>query len=164
MNINREKSVCFSGHRPERLHVAEDEVIQWLDEEIQRSLDEGYTTFISGMQRGIDIWAAEIVLQKKRKHQDIQLVAASAFPNMESDWEITWINRYDRIWKNANYKVYVCNHPSRAAYFKRNEWMVDHASKLIAVYNNEPGGTQKTIEYAIRNNLKVVKMPWNQTQ
>ena len=48
---------------------------------------------------------------------------------------------------------------SRRAYQVRNEWMVSHATRLIAVYNGEPGGTRNTINYArkIRVNVRMIK-------
>ena len=45
--------------------------------------------------------------------------------------------------------------PSRRAFLKRNEWMVDHASRLIAVYTGARGGTLRTIEYAEKNELEI---------
>jgi len=33
--------------------------------------------------------------------------------------------------------------------------MVNHASRVIAVYNGEKGGTKNTIDYAIRNGIPV---------
>ena len=58
--------VCFTGHRPEKLRIPEEEVKQFLTTEIQKAINEGYITFLSGMARGIDIWAAEIVLDFKK--------------------------------------------------------------------------------------------------
>lgn len=43
--------------------MPETEVIAWLDAEIRKAIDDGFVTFISGMARGVDIWAAEIVLR-----------------------------------------------------------------------------------------------------
>ena len=42
-----------------------------------------------------------------------------------------------------------------AAFQQRNEWMVDHSSRLIAIYNGSPGGTRNTIEYAKRKKLEI---------
>ena len=61
----RQHRCCFTGHRPEKLTMAEADVISWLESEIRNSIDEGFVTFISGMARGVDIWAAEIVLRLK---------------------------------------------------------------------------------------------------
>lgn len=62
------KHACsFTGHRPERLNqYSEEEVVNWLDQQIDAAIENGYTDFISSMQRGVDIWAAEIVLKKKK--------------------------------------------------------------------------------------------------
>ena len=42
---------------------------------------------------------------------------------------------------------------------RRNRYMVDHASLLIAVHDGQSGGTRRTIEYAMRRGLDVVDMP-----
>ena len=42
-----------------------------------------------------------------------------------------------------------------SAYQKRNEWMVDHSSLVLAFYNGEPGGTANTIQYARKHGVDV---------
>lgn len=37
-----------------------------------------------------------------------------------------------------------------------NEWMVDHVSRVIAVYNGQPSGTRNTIEYAKKKGVPVI--------
>lgn len=59
---------CFTGHRPEKLSLSEAEVKPLLEKAIDTAIENGFTTFITGMAPGVDIWAAEIVL-KKRKHK-----------------------------------------------------------------------------------------------
>lgn len=34
--------------------------------------------------------------------------------------------------------------------------MVDHAARLIAVFDGQDGGTRRTVEYALRSGLEVV--------
>ena len=51
-----------------------------------------------------------------------------------------------------------CLIPVLDAYGKRNAWMVDHSSLVIAVYNGTPGGTKNTIEYARHRSIRVVQM------
>lgn len=45
-----------------------------------------------------------------------------------------------------------------ASFQIRNEWMVNHSNRVIAVFNGESGGTKNTIEYAIRNEIEVIKI------
>ncbi len=46
----------------------------------------------------------------------------------------------------------------RAAFFARNHYLVDHASKLIGVFTGAPGGTKETIDYAKQKGLTVVQI------
>lgn len=152
------RSCAFTGHRPERLSIPEERVVSWLEDKIEEAVANGYTDFISGMQRGVDIWAAEIVLRLRDSNPELLLVAASAFEGMEDGWSKDWKERYERIIDAADEVYYIGDRPGRRAFFERNEWMVDNASRLIAVYNGAPGGTQKTIEYAERRGREVVAM------
>lgn len=54
---------CFTGHRPEKLNSTEEEIKKALLVEINNAIHDGYITFISGMARGVDIWAAELILE-----------------------------------------------------------------------------------------------------
>lgn len=57
----RKRSCCFTG-RLEKLTMPEIEIKAALESEIQAAIAEGYQIFISGMARGVDLWAAESVL------------------------------------------------------------------------------------------------------
>lgn len=63
---NRLHRCCFTGHRPEKLNRPEHEIKLELNKEICRALEDNFTVFISGMARGVYIWAAEIVLQLRK--------------------------------------------------------------------------------------------------
>ena len=159
MNTWDIKHACtFTGHRPERLELPEKQVKEWINEQIVRAVDEGYTEFITGMQRGVDLWAAEAVLKLIDKDRHIRLIAACAFRGMEESWEMDWQERYYHVLSQSYLVYYISDHPGRKAYFARNHWMVDRASRLIAVYTGAPGGTKETIEYARKKKLDIVSL------
>lgn len=56
------KRCCFTGHRPEKLHISESKVKTLLEKTIIQAVEDDFLTFISGMARGVDMWASEIVL------------------------------------------------------------------------------------------------------
>lgn len=151
----RLKRVCFTGHRPEKLKISEPEVKDRLREAIQQSIKDGFTTFISGMARGVDMWAAEIVLEERRKNSDIKLMCASPYEGFERSWSIDEKRRYIDILRNADYIKYVCSHYSRQCFQIRNVWMVDHSARVIAAYNGESGGTRNTLRYARVENIEI---------
>ena len=147
---------CFTGHRENKLHRTEKEVVEDLNREITRAIDEGYTTFICGMAYGVDIWAGEIVVKKRFWNRKIRLIAAVPFEGFDSRWNEQWKSRYRKLLKKADEVYYICEGYASFAYQRRNEWMVDRSSRVIAVYNGESGGTRNTIDYAKKKNVPVV--------
>lgn len=65
----RRRRCCFTGHRPEKLSIPESEVKAALQKEIHLAIADGITIFITGMPPGVDIWAAEIVLELREKRK-----------------------------------------------------------------------------------------------
>lgn len=147
---------CFSGHRPEKLDEPEENVKNWLSEQIDQAIAAGYTTFISGCAMGVDIWAGQLVLQKKAKNPALRLIAATPWPGFSNRWNIDWQVQYSDLLKNADLIVPVCNHYHKGVFQQRNEWMVDHSNRVIAFYNGAPGGTRNTIEYAEKKGVEVI--------
>ena len=154
-NVDIMHACAFTGHRPERLDAPEEHVKKWLEERIRQAIADGYTDFITGMQRGVDLWAAEILLDLKKEGHAIRIIAACAFKGMEDRWEMQWKARYNRILKAADEINVIGKYPGREAFFARDEWMVDHASRLIAVFTGAPGGTKKTVDYAKKKGLEI---------
>ena len=150
---------CFTGHRPEKLKRMQWLIKHDLKKEILRAIDDGITVFISGMARGVDIWAAEIVLSLRKSGKPIKLICASPFPGFEERWDKDWKDRYNAIMTAADHTVFVCKGYSRSCFQIRNEWMVNHSSRVIAVYNGEFGGTKNTIDYAqkAKQSIAIIK-------
>ncbi len=63
---------------------------------------------------------------------------------------------YSDLLKEADLVVPVSKHYHKGVYQIRNEWMVDHSSRVIAYYNGEPGGTKNTIDYAEKKGIEVI--------
>ncbi len=145
---------CFTGHRPQKLSLSERKIKKALVEEIERAIDDGFTTFISGMAQGVDIWAAEIIL-KLRKKYNLKLICASPFEGFENSWSEEWKHAYREIIKNADLVKYICPRYSSRCFQIRNEWMVDHSALVIAVWNGEPSGTKNTVVYAEKQGVEV---------
>ena len=106
------------------------------------------------MARGVDIWAAEIVLKEREQNPAIKLICASPYKGFERSWSSDWQRRYNNIIDSADLVRFICPGYSRACFQIRNEWMVDHSARVIAVYNGEKGGTRNTIEYAKKHSVE----------
>ncbi len=77
--------------------------------------------------------------------------------NQTYRWSEKNKNEYESILKQADIVTYV----SKTYYFngcmaKRNKYIVDKSSRLIAVFSGAEGGTKQTIEMAKEKNLDIV--------
>ncbi|MBR1810118.1 MAG: DUF1273 family protein [Clostridia bacterium] len=147
--------VCFTGHRPEKLKLSEAEVKEFLEVQVRQAIDDGYITFLSGMARGVDIWAAEIVLKIKNEGKPTHLICCIPYDNFEIRWSDNWQRKYRELIKQADIVTYTSHEYYNGCLQKRNIFMVDHAARLIGVYNGEPGGTRNTIEYAKKRGVDI---------
>ncbi len=139
--------------------MSERQVYAAMKEEIQKAVADGFDVFISGMARGVDIIGAEIVLNLKKKGQPVRLICASPFEGFESRWSAEWRERYEAVISQADLVRYICPSYSRVCFQIRNEWLVDHSARVLAVFNGEAGGTKNTIDYATRQGVEVVLIP-----
>lgn len=154
----RKHRVCFTGHRPEKLDMSEVNVKSALLREITKAIDEGYNVFISGMARGVDMWAAEIVLELKDAHSDLKLIAAIPFERFEQKWSKENQKLYNDILEQADFIKFICPKFSYSSYQIRNKWMVDHSARIIAVWNGEKSGTKNTVDYANKCGVELINV------
>lgn len=147
---------CFTGHRPEKLTLPEVEIKKGLDELVLQAISDGFVTFITGMARGVDIWAGQIVLRQREKNPAIHLIAASPYKGVEEKWSTYWQQAYKELLTVADTVEYICSGYRVGVFQTRNEWMVDRSARVIAVFNGNPGGTKNTIAYAKRKGVAVI--------
>ena len=102
-NENKKYRACFTGHRPEKLNRSELEIKTDLETQIKECLKNGINVFISGMARGVDIWAAQIVLDLKNSENDIKLICASPYEGFEKSWNESWRKQYKEILEKSDY-------------------------------------------------------------
>lgn len=158
---DKERTVCFSGHRPEKLPdlgMDFSQVIRVIKsilyKEIVDSVDHGYNTFITGLARGVDLWAGQIVLELKAKGKDIRLVAAIPHKGFGKNYKGMEKFILGNILLKADEKVYLKESYTRGCMQIRNEYMVNRSGKLIAIVSNYKSGTGQTIRYA--QNKKII--------
>lgn len=148
-------TACFTGYRPQKLPWGFDEetpecrrLKARLYSAIGRAYAEGKRTFISGMAPGVDIYAAEAVVEFKRECPDAELVLALPYATYHALFKGEDRARFNRL-VLASARTAVCSHVyHKGCMMNRNRFMVDNSSLVIAVYDNKPGGTRNTLEYA----------------
>lgn len=152
------KRCCFTGHRPEKLHLPESKVKALLEQAIIQAVEDGFLTFISGMARGVDMWASEIVLDLRADNSNIHLICTPPYKGFEKRWSLSEQRLYNDILENADYVKFVGERYHKACFQARNVFMVNHSKRVISAYNGSSGGTRNTIDYANRKGVEVVNI------
>lgn len=152
----RKHRCCFTGHRPGKLTIPEVRLAALLEVEIRKAVDQEFTTFITGMAKGTDLIAAEIVLRLREEDPRLRLVAALPYPNFGRRWGDSWSERFQRVLSAADQIECVCPCSSWVSYQLRNEWMVNHSALVIAAFNGESGGTKNTLDFARKQRVPCV--------
>ena len=161
--MNRAKTVCFSGYRPEKfpfpLEAGCDAYIN-LQAGITRAIGEsviaGYSRFLSGMARGFDLICAAILLEMKEissVYADIELVAVLPFTG--HGFKGRWGNIHDMILEQVDEVVTLSDRHHRAVYLARNQYMVEQSGRLLCYFDGQLGGTAHTVRCAIRQGLEI---------
>lgn len=163
--MNEIKTCCFTGHRPQKLpfgYNEEDErcieLKENLKKEIIRQIEEnGVTHFITGMALGLDMFAAEAVLELKETYENITLEAAIPCENQCSKWAENLRDRYFSIAEHCDRETLLSTQYTRDCMHKRDRYMVDNSEVIIALYiEGTPGGTKYTVDYARKKGKEIV--------
>ncbi len=162
----RQSACSFTGHRPAKL--------PWRNEEgdlrclalkarlravTESAILEGMEHFLCGMAEGCDLYFCETVLELKERYPHITLEAALPCPSQADKWRAATRERYHALLARCDYETMVSEKYAPGCMQRRNRYMVDHSSLLIAAHDGVPGGTRSTIEYALRRGVSVVDIP-----
>lgn len=162
----RQSACCFTGHRPGKLpwrYREEDpecvSLKRRIADAVETAYQEGYCHFLCGMAQGCDLYFCEAVLDLRSRHPEVTVEAAIPCPTQAEGWPPDQRGRYARLVAACDFETLVSDRYTSSCMQRRDRYMVDHASLLIAAFDGTPGGTRYTMEYAMRRGLQIVDLP-----
>ena len=144
--------ISVTGHRPNKLYGYD--VADWRYTKLKNDLrvllvHNHCTEAITGMAMGVDMIFAIAVLELQKEGYDIKLHCAIPCQNHDAMWSDETKDLYHRILKRADKVVLVSDIPYQPWVMqKRNEYMVNLADMVIAVWDGSKGGTSNCVKYA----------------
>lgn len=157
--------ICaFTGHRPKSFPWKDNEtdpgcvlLKETLAKQIKLLTAQGITNWLSGMAQGVDLWAAEIVLDLRKKNPALRLHCVLPCEGQERKWPASEQERYHSILRQADEVIYVNREYTSDCMLARNRYLVEHSSVLLAVYNGTyRSGTGMTVRYAKKLGREVI--------
>ena len=147
---------AFTGHRPQKLPWRNDETAPGcvalkatLADQIAALIEDGYTEFLSGMAPGVDMWAAQIVIDLRENNPALKLHCILPCAAQSERWSVASSEQYRTILEQADSIIFVNRADNKNCMLERDRFLVSYASLVLAVYNGERrGGTAATVRYA----------------
>ena len=163
---SRQISCCFTGHRPEKLPWRYREadlrclsLKRRIADAAEAAYEEGYRHFLCGMALGCDLYFFFFFLALRDQYPDITVEAAVPCPTQADAWAPDQRERYTRLVEACDFETLVSAKYTPYCMQRRDRYMVDHASLLIAAFDGTPGGTRYTMQYAMSRGLSIVDLP-----
>ena len=157
MQLIRENSCCFTGHRA--IPREEQPMLrERLREEIFRLAGQGIDTFLAGGALGFDTMAAQEVLSlRERSLPDIHLVLVLPCLGQESRWDSESIELYHSLIRQADEVIYTGDVYTEGCMHTRNRYLVNHSSYCLCYLKDiARGGTAYTVRYAKKQGLQII--------
>ena len=163
-------SCAITGHRPTRFRFKYDEnnngckrLKKRMRDQFMLLYEQGVRCFYVGGALGVDMWAGEILLalREKQEYADIELMIVLPFEGHDSAWDERSKRRMAALCSRSKAVTVIGTKEMTAAscFRKRNEYMVDHADIVLAVYDNDRSirsGTGMTVNYAVKKSVPVL--------
>lgn len=164
--INKEKTVCFTGHRSEKLPQTAEELEKLklaIREEIDKAVTEGFDTFLMGACYGFDLMAAMQVHYRSRVIKpndppDIKLIAVVPFEGQANKWTEQDRELYFNTLPLCDEVIMLNKAYNSGCYHERNRWLCDHSSRMICYYNGTGSGTGYTVAYAEKAGMPITNL------
>lgn len=158
MEFSREHTAAFTGHRR---YAGESDAM--LYETVRTLYARGVRRFWSGMAVGFDLAAAETVAALRDELPGLQLGCAIPFPDQAGRFGAEDRMRHARLLACADEVAVVADRYDAQCYLRRDRWMVDRASVVVAWFDGRRGGTRYTWEYARRRDAERINL-WRDPQ
>lgn len=147
--------VCtFTGHRDMTSREMET-VLPALTFAIEQMLERGITAFLVGGAIGFDTLAAIQLLNLRQIHPQIRLYLAIPCKGQDAKWNSAQQSLYARIRRDADGEFLLAERYYRGCMQRRNAFMVENSSHLIAYVKRSTGGSAQTLALAMRQGLSV---------
>lgn len=158
------KKCCFTGHKPQSLPFGfnEDSLLcialkEEMKKEIVKMIEQNFVIhFISGMEIGADLYAAQIVLDLKKQYPHLILEGVLPYETQANRWSVKNREQYFDILAACDKTELLQTHFTENCMQKRNEYMVNNSDYIIAVWNGKPNSTGKTVKYAQSKGTKII--------
>ncbi len=143
----------YTGERDEQLRLA-----------VERLYGQGYRVFLTGMASGFDLAAGEAVVQLKNSLPQLQLWCIVPYEGHRESLPRAEHKLYDLLLQAAENVVTLAARYDKTVFLRRNDFLVEQASMIVAYYDGGSGGTAYTLRRAVAKGCRIENLWLNPQQ
>ncbi len=151
--FERERTCAVTGHRDLSLGID----VNLAENVLRSAVACGYDTFMVGMALGFDFLCFKI-LEKIRREKPIKIIACVPCRGQANKFSEPQKDEYLRMLSASDETVVLSEEYTKFCMQKRNIYMVDNSSLVIAYLKKNKGGTFNTVKYAESKGVTVIKV------
>ncbi|MBR5192485.1 MAG: DUF1273 family protein [Clostridia bacterium] len=148
--FNKAKTACFTGHRVLDNNFNKEQ----LKEVVLGAINRGYNTFLIGLALGFDT-ACFDVLEELKTQFNISIIGCIPCPEQPASFSVEEREKYYKMIENCTETIILSEKYTKYCMQKRNRYMVDNSSLVIAYLKRDFGGTFFTVNYAKKNKIEI---------
>ncbi|EJL42805.1 MULTISPECIES: DUF1273 domain-containing protein [Brevibacillus] len=153
------KRLLVSGYKAHELGIFNEKnpglaiIKTALRRELARLLEEELEWVIISGQLGVEMWAAETVLELKKEYPQLKLAVITPFLNQEEKWKEETQDYYRNIVRQADYINSVYQTPYQGVWQlqEKDKFLLSHSDGLLLVYDEENEGSPKFLSKLAAN-------------
>ncbi|WP_281891102.1 DUF1273 domain-containing protein [Paenibacillus sp. YYML68] len=112
---------------------------------LEEALEEGLEWVIVSGQWGVELWAAQAVIELKADYPQLQLAVITPFLEQEENWSDDKKEQYQEVLRRADYTKSVTNskYVGPWQFAEKNKFLLKHTDGLLIVYDEEKEGSPR---------------------
>ncbi|MBM7703272.1 DUF1273 domain-containing protein [Metabacillus iocasae] len=143
------KVLAITGYKPYELgifdqkHVGITYIKKAIHKRLQPLIEEGLEWVIISGQLGVELWAAEVVLDLQLEYPDLKLAVLTPFLEQEEKWNETNQEWYEFIISQADFvdSITKKKYENPAQFRVKNQFIVAKSDGLLIIYDEEHEGS-----------------------
>lgn len=152
------RTICFDGPIYDHLQYGVDEnskdcqlTKQALIDKIDSFIKEGECEVLSGVRRGIEMWTAEVVLDKMEVYPNISLTCVCPYEEQPTYWSENHRERYFTIHQLCSKLIMLNKHYEIDCFQKLDNYLLEHCDTVVTIQGYENSALVKKAKELNKN-------------
>ncbi|MGG1675187.1 DUF1273 domain-containing protein [Neobacillus sp. NRS-1170] len=145
------KVIAISGYKPFELGVFKNDhpSVFYIKAAIKKALmpmaEDGLEWVLISGQLGVELWAAEVVLELQSEFPELKLAVITPFLDQQASWNETNKEWYESILAQADFidSVTKKGYEKPWQFRLKNQFFIEKSDGLLLLYDNEKEGSPK---------------------